>query len=64
MLTVKIDTYLPSTRVRARVNNETTHRHAALSLLIRWLPSAMPRKAKPEARTRTYTIDEPPAMFQ
>ena len=36
----------------------------AASLVIRWVLDAMPRKAKPEARTRSYMVDELPITSQ
>ena len=51
-------------RVRARMNYEITHRHTVMSLVIRWLSSATPRKAKFGAKTKSCMANEPPIMIQ
>jgi hypothetical protein len=45
-------------------SNEITHRHAAASQVIRWLPSAVPRQAKPGTKTWSNTVGKPSVMVK
>ena len=51
-------------RVWVRTSNEITHRRVAVSQVIRWLPGAMPHKAKHGTKIQSCIMDKPPGTSQ
>jgi hypothetical protein len=54
-----ISTTSGTPHINMRTSNEITRCHAAASQVIRWLPGAMPRQAKPGTKTRSNTVGKP-----